>query len=444
MNFIPDNEEDIEQLKSFLNIKEINDLLDIDRKIYLKKFKSDKILNKGLSEKEILKEAHTLGDKNKITEYYIGAGIYHHYIPAVVDEISSRSEFYTSYTPYQPELSQGYLQAMFEYQSAVSRLTGMEISNSSLYDGATALVEAVNMAVHIKRKKEILIPLNINPHYKEVIETYNISNGYDLKYIAAKDGILDVEKLKNNITDKTSAVVIQNPNFFGIIENVKKISELVKGKDILLITIFYPISLGLLIRPGDYNTDIAVAEAQSLGLYPSFGGPLLGMIAVRKKYMRKLPGRIVGMSSDKAGRKGFVLTLQAREQHIRRDKALSNICSNQALCALRSLVYLSAMGDKGLENTAFINYKNAHEVSKYMTDKGIAQLKFKKDFFNEFVLEFKTEDELNKFRNYLKGNELIFGLHLKKYFKGYDNLLLVSVTEMNDINRLKELIDKYN
>lgn len=443
MRFIPDIKEDVEQIKTFLNIQEINDLLHIDQAIYLKDFNCQNIPQKGLSEKEIQRRAQLLSKKNRTNEYYMGGGIYHHYIPAVVDELSSRSEFYTAYTPYQPEISQGGLQALFEYQSAITRLTGMEISNSSLYDGATALVEAVNMAVNIKRKNEILIPYNINPHYLKVLKTYNISNRFCIKFIDTEKGLIDINDLKKKLSEETAAVVIQNPNFFGFIENVDEVSDCVKKNKSLLITSFYPISLGLLKNPGQYNTDIAVAEGQSLGLYPSFGGPLLGIIACRKEYMRKVPGRMVGMTEDKEGNPGFVLTLQAREQHIRRDKALSNICSNEALCALRAIIYLGSLGDQGLKDVAANSYHSAHKIADLLQEKKIAGLKYDSSFFNEFVVEFKDNNKLNKLREYLKQNSIIFGIPLEEYYKEMDNCLLVTATEMNDIDKLRDLLEKY-
>jgi len=441
MDFIPNSEKDFQAIKEVLEINDVKELLPISDKIYINKFESKNIPLKGFSEKEISEKAHNLASKNKIAEYYIGAGIYNHYIPAVVDELSSRSEFYTSYTPYQPEISQGYLQAMFEYQTIIARLTALDISNASLYDGATALVEACIMAKRINSKNEILISRNINPEYMKVLNTYNIANHFDLKFINIREGEIDIEHLKSNITENTSAIVIQNPNFFGITEDVINISKIAKESEILLITIFYPISLGILIPPGEYNTDIAIAEGQCLGNPPSFGGPGLGIIATKKDYIRKMPGRIVGLTKDIEGGTGFVLTLQAREQHIRREKATSNICSNQALCALRSLIYLSALGEDGFRNLAAVNLKLAHNLYQFIKEKEIAKLKFNKPFFNEFVLEFETEDKLDKFRNFLKSHNILFGIKLKDYFPEMNNCLLVTVTEMNNIEKFKEICD---
>lgn len=442
MKFIPDLEKDINAIKSELGISEIEELLDIPKEIYIKDFSSNYIPAKGLSEKSILEKAFSIESKNKDIEYYLGAGIYNHYIPAVVDQLSARSEFYTSYTPYQAEISQGYLQAMFEYQSVIARLTALEISNASLYDAATALVEACIMAKSIKSKNEILVADNINPEYIKVLCTYNIAKHFELKFIPSKDGAIDVQALKNAISNNTSAVVIQNPNFFGIIEDTAEIARTVKEINLLLITVFYPISLGILIPPGEYGTDIAVAEGQCLGNPPSFGGPGLGIIATKKEYIRKLPGRIVGLTKDTESNTGFVLTLQAREQHIRRQKASSNICSNHALCAFRSLIYLSALGDKGLKNLASINLKIAHNLSDLILSRKIAKLKFNKPFFNEFVLEFDTEEKLDKFRNRLKENNILFGLKLKNYYPDMHKSLLVTVTEQNNIERLTEVLNE--
>ncbi len=326
MYFIPDSKSSIQSLKKELKVEEINELIHIDESIYLKEFKSKLIPKQGLTEKELLDYAETITKKNNNIEYYLGAGIYHHYVPSVVDELSSRSEFYTAYTPYQPELSQGYLQAMFEFQSIIARLTSMDISNASLYDAATALVEACMIVKHTSNKNEFLIPNNINPHYLDVLRTYNASGQLKLKFFETLEGKINLSQLKELIHQDTSALVIQNPNFFGIIEEVQEIGQIIKEKNIQLITIFYPVSLGLLHKPGEYETDIAIGEGQSTGIYPSFGGPLLGLMATKQKYMRKLPGRLVGMTKDREGQDGFVLTLQAREQHIRRASATSNIC----------------------------------------------------------------------------------------------------------------------
>lgn len=444
MRFIPDSEDQIDSLKKELGISEVNELLHIDSRLYRKNFPSRAVPRKGLSEKETLREAASLDSKNRLTETCIGAGIYRHYIPAVVDELSSRSEFYTSYTPYQPELSQGYLQAMFEFQSAVARLTRMDVSNSSLYDGGTALAEACLMAGRITGKNRIILAGNINPRYLDVLGTYNISGRFHLEHSPFPDGSPDYVALERMIDRETAAVVVQNPDFFGIVHDMAGISAVVKKKNVLLIAVVYPVSLSVLRKPGDYGADIAVGEGQCLGMYPSFGGPLLGLVAVKNEAMRKLPGRLVGMTRDKEGRDGFVLTIQGREQHIRRSTATSNICSNQAHNALRCLIYLSALGDTGLSRAAGTSVRYAHEICDTVIKKKIARLKFKKPFFNEFVLEFPSPGALDRFRGFLKKNGVLFGVKLDGFFRAWEKELLVALTENNDAEKIRTLIKAYS
>jgi Glycine cleavage system protein P (pyridoxal-binding), N-terminal domain len=274
----------------------------------------------------------------------LGNGIYDRFIPPLVDEIIGRNEFLTSYTPYQPEISQGMLHSLFEYQSIISDLTEMDITNSSMYDGFTSLAEAVRMAYRINGKDEILIPENIYKSQLSIIKNYTA--GLNLNFIQygfGTDGLLDMEDLKVKVTSSTSAIIVENPNVFGLIdENAFHVSEI--KKDALLITYYDPVSLGLIMPPGEYGTDIAVAEGQQLGLHMNYGGPLLGLFSFKKEYVHRSPGRLIGLSKDSRRRKAFVMTLQAREQHIRRSKAMSNICSNQALLAIASLAYLSILG----------------------------------------------------------------------------------------------------
>ncbi len=442
MKFIPDNKKSTDEIKKFLKIVDINDIYDVPNEILKKEYIVKFINHIGLSEKEIQKYFSKIIDKNKNIEYYIGAGIYNHYIPAVVDEISSRSEFYTSYTPYQPEMSQGFLQAMFEFQSVIVKLSGMDVANASLYDGGTALVEAAYMCKNIKRKKKLILFDNINPLYLNVLNTYNIANKLDIKILHSKNGEIDLTELKNNLDDSVAGVVIQNPNFFGLFENsILKVKEIIQDK--LLITIFNPLSVGVIKSPGEYDSDIVIGEAQNLGIYPNYGGPLLGIIATRKQFMRKLPGRIVGMTVDKNNKKGFTLTLQAREQHIRREKAISNICSNEALCALRATIYTSALGEAGFKNLSALLVDRAHKTAERITEKKIARIKFSDNFFNEFVLEFENKSERDNFKNFLKENNIFFGLDLENFIPDMNNSLLVAVTETNDIDYLFEVIDKW-
>ncbi|MEM0155228.1 MAG: aminomethyl-transferring glycine dehydrogenase subunit GcvPA [Thermoplasmataceae archaeon] len=322
-------------------------------------------INKGISEFEVMKLAEEIGSANRGFDFanFMGCGIYDRIIPAAVDSIIGRSEFITSYTPYQAEFSQGMLQSLFEYQSLISDLMGMDMTNSSIYDGATALGEAVRMAHRINEKNEVLIPENIYRSKMDVIHSY--SSGLNLKFIKysfRKDtGCIDLDDLSSKITTNTSAIVCENPNSFGIIDpNVSRVQEI--KKDALLISYVDPISLGAIAPPGSYGADISVGEGQQLGIHRQLGGPLLGLFSFRKEYLRKSPGRIIGLTSDVNGKRSFVMTIQTREQHIRREKATSNICSNQALMALASAVYLSIVGSDGLRKIANVTISNAKKL----------------------------------------------------------------------------------
>jgi glycine dehydrogenase subunit 1 len=321
------------------------------------KLKKDLNIPDPLSEHELNKQMLTLVEQNFDSSWnlcFLGAGIYDHFIPSAVKHITSRQEFYTAYTPYQPEISQGILQSIFEYQTMISELTGMDAANASLYDGATALYEAALLAARYTDRKEVLVARSVNPEYRKVLYSGLKYSGITIKEIEflngtaqdKKSGTLDSGLLQAAINENTAAIVVQSPNFFGIIEDIKTISQKAKAADALLIAVCDPISLGILESPGALGADIAVGEAQPLGNPMNFGGPLLGYFAVKSPYIRRMPGRIAGQTTDSEGRRGFVLTLQAREQHIRREKATSNICTNQALCALTATVYLSLMGKK--------------------------------------------------------------------------------------------------
>jgi glycine dehydrogenase subunit 1 len=322
-------------------------------------------ISRGISEYEVVRLAEEIGSANTGYNYanFMGCGIYDRIIPSAVDSIIGRSEFITSYTPYQAEFSQGMLQSLFEYQSLISDLTGMDMTNSSIYDGATALGEAVRMAHRINEKTEILVPENIYRSKMDVIHSY--SSGLNLKFISysfdRNTGYLDLENLASKISANTSAIICENPNSFGIIDpNVLKVQE-IKG-DALLITYVDPVSLGVVVPPGSYGADISVSEGQQLGIHREFGGPLLGLFSFRKEYLRKSPGRIIGLTSDSKGKRAFVMTIQTREQHIRREKAMSNICTNQALMALASAVYLSVVGPEGLRKIASVTISQAKKL----------------------------------------------------------------------------------
>jgi glycine dehydrogenase subunit 1 len=359
MDFIPNTRLDEEELLKVVGASSIDELFkDIPEKIRLRRALD---LPPSLDEYSLISHMEGMAkDVQKGNVIFLGAGAYDHFIPTAVDHIISRSEFYTSYTPYQPELSQGTLQAMYEYQSAICELTAMDVANASMYDGGSALAEAAKMAAEATGRKKILIPKSLHTSYRGVVDTYLAHMGYILQEIEYRDGVMDLELIEEKVDDDTACLLLQQPNFFGSLEDALTISEIVHRSGALLVACVNPISLGLLQPPGEYGADIAVGEGQPLGLHLNFGGPYLGFMACSQKLVRRLPGRIVGKTLDTAGKEGFVLTLQTREQHIRREKATSNICSNSALCALAAVVYLSLVGKEGLREVATTSLQKAH------------------------------------------------------------------------------------
>ena len=346
-------------------------------------------LPKALTEQELTAHIHALAAKNKPLKNFIGAGMYEHFIPAAVPALSSRGEFLTAYTPYQAEASQGTLQTIYEFQSCLCALMDMDVATASHYDGATAAAEAVLACLRITGRTEIIISSALHPHYKQVLTTYvcHLPGVKVAEAPLAADGTLDLEALKAKLTDKTAVFLLPTPNFFGCLERANEISALVHNVGALLVALVNPISLGVVQTPGSYNADFAVAEGQPLGNAVNFGGPGLGIMTAKKMYMRQLPGRIVGIAKDKDGKRSFVLTLQAREQHIRREKASSNICSNEALCALNAVIYLTLLGPKGLKEVAELNLERAHELAALISEVPGFKLKYSAPFFNEFVVE---------------------------------------------------------
>ncbi len=386
-------------------------------------------LPNGLAEQQVRNNLAELAGKNSINlTLFLGGGFYDHFIPSAVYAIISRSEFYTAYTPYQPELSQGTLQAIYEYQSIICRLTGMEVSNASMYDGGTAMYEAMMMALRITGRGKIIIDDSVNPIYRFMIQSYSRNLNISLEQTHSADGQANRDQILKKLDDKTAAVILQNPNFFGCIDDFSDIAEAAHKKGALLIVSCYPIALGILKTPGTMGADIVTGEGQSLGMPMSFGGPYLGFMATKKEYVRKMPGRISGLTKDRNGKRAFVLTLQAREQHIRREKATSNICSNEALCALTALVYLSLLGKEGLHKTAQLCADKASYAYQRLTAIPKVKPHFKsKWFFNEFVLD--LPHDAGEVIGKLIEKGFAAGFPLSRYYKDMNNSILICVTE---------------
>ncbi|MGD9569744.1 MAG: aminomethyl-transferring glycine dehydrogenase subunit GcvPA [Sedimentibacter sp.] len=390
------------------------------------------------SEMELVKNIKELSNKNlNLDEYtcFLGAGAYDHFIPAAIDQLISRQEFYTAYTPYQPEISQGTLQVIFEYQTMISELTGLPVVNASMYDGATAMTEAAIMACESTKRTEIIIASTVHPEYRQVLNTYAQFRNITVVELGYKDGQVDLEKLKNKLSKNTAAIIVQSPNFFGIIEDIAAMKDMIHDNKSLLVVCADPISLALLKSPGELGADIAVGDGQALGNSLSFGGPYLGFMAVTEKLMRKMPGRIVGETVDKEGNRGFVLTLQTREQHIRREKATSNICSNQALNALIATIYLTIMGKEGLKEAALLCLKKSHYAYDELIKAGKFSPVFTKPFFKEFIV--KSNKPVNELNSKLLESNIIGGYDAERNYPELKDCWLVAVTE----KRTKEEID---
>ncbi len=391
----------------------------------------------GLSEFAVRRKLEALAKKDAADLIcFVGGGFYDHFIPAAVDALAGRSEFYTAYTPYQPEMSQGFLQAMYEYQSALCRLTDMEVANASLYDGGTALCEAVTMAIRITRRRTVIIDGCVSPIYRKMIECYTTNLDIELVTVDPSDGRTNREEMEKHLDDRTAAVMLQNPNFFGVVDDFTDVVEAAHRVGAVAVASVYPISLAILRTPGRMGFDIVTGEGQSLGLPLSFGGPYLGFMASRKKYVRKMPGRIIGATRDSQGRRGFVMTLQAREQHIRREKATSNICSNEALCALRAIIYLSLLGKQGLKRVATMCAAKARYARQRLTQIPGVKLFCTAPTFNEFALKLPVANAAETV-NQLIEKGFAAGFPLGRYYPDRRDSLLVSVTE----KRTKEEID---
>lgn len=411
------------------------------------RLKRDLSLPLPLAEPELIRRFQGMAAKNSAANAlsFLGAGAYPHFIPSVVDYLSSRGEFISPYTPYQPEVSQGTLQIIFEYQTLICQLTGLEIANASLYEGASAAAEAVLMAHRLKNKPKILVAGTVHPQYRDVIRTYVRHLPVDLVELAYDEtGGVDFAGLEREIDSATAAIVCQSPNFFGVVENLDRVGRAARAHQALFIVLVAEAaSLGILRSPGASGADIVAGEGQSFGLPLGFGGPYLGFMSCRKDFIRQFPGRIAGETRDSEGTRGYVLTLSTREQHIRREKATSNICSNQAWCALRATIYLETLGRDGLRAMAFQNIQKARYALDRLSAIPGVRRKFSGAVFNEFVLDFGGRwAEVN---GYLRRNEVLGGIGLAPYFPALKNCALVCVTETHrkeDIDRLTALVEE--
>ena len=441
MGYIPNTPDDMREMLASLGLKNIDELIaKAIPKDLLRKTPLD--LPEPLSEYEALAEASSLAedcaDSNTMV-CFMGAGAYDHYIPAIVHHITSRPEFYTAYTPYQAEVSQGTLHAIFEFQSLIANLTAMDVANASMYDGASALAEAALLALSHTNRKKIIVGAHLHPNYLAVLKTYLHPSGAEIILAPAKGGITDIEAPSKMVDANTAAVIVQNPNFVGCIEDGFAFKKTVEGKGALLIACVDPISLGMLTPPGKYGADIAVGEGQSMGIPLGFGGPYLGFFAAREEFVRRMPGRLIGASSDDNGTRGFVMTLQTREQHIRRDKATSNICTNEALCALAASVYLAIVGEQGLNHIANLCYQKAHYLAEKIEKEGFGKVVHKDPFFNEFLVEIKGDAESFVEKMALEG--FLAGVPMSKLYPENKNQLLIAVTEKRSIEEMDDFVE---
>ena len=428
MSFVPHTEEDRARMLRSLGLSNVDQLFE-EVRAALPPSQVPEI--PASSESELsheLWEIARLNGRPDRTACFRGAGAYEHYIPAAIPHLLSRGEFFTAYTPYQAEISQGTLQAMYEFQTMVCELLGLDVANASMYDGASALAEAALMAMRVTRKRRLLVTSALHPHWLQVLRTYTANVDADIVQIPTRDGITSPDGVAALLDEDTAVVIIQNPNVFGLIEPMRQVGSLLADRPALFIAAAYPIALGLLATPGEAGADIAVAEGQPLGIPLSFGGPYLGLLATRMEHVRQMPGRISGVSCDASGRRGYVLTLQAREQHIRRERATSNICSNQALCALAATVYLALMGPVGFRTAAERSFAAAHELARKLAALPGCSLAFDAPFFNEFVLDLPMPAE--DVERALWSHDIISGLPLGRWWPERRNQMLFCATEI--------------
>jgi glycine dehydrogenase subunit 1 len=445
MSYIPNTQEDQQTMLDKLGVSSLEALLTpVPENVRLRRLLD---LPPALAEPDLKRVLYAMATKNKnldSTISFLGAGTYDHAIPSLVSHLQRRSEFVTSYTPYQPEVSQGMLQAIYEFQTMVCQITGLDIANASLYDGATALIEAVLLAIGPGGRGEVVISEGVDPQYRRVLHTYAHARGFQVKQVPVHDGITSIEDMDSAVTSTTSAVVIQQPNFFGCIEDMHAIEPIAhRGKAVFVATITEPASLGVLASPGDYGADIAVGELMSFGNPMSYGGPALGFMAAKNKYMRLLPGRLVGQTVEEGGQKqtGYVLTLQTREQHIRRERATSNICTNQSLLAVGATIYLAALGKQGFRELGELCLQKSHYAFRQITALPGYKAAFGVPFFDEFVITAPVSAQ--NLQRHVEQAGIIGGYALGNSYAYMPNDILFCVTETStkeDIDYLVKVL----
>jgi glycine dehydrogenase subunit 1 len=431
MPYIPHTDRDREEMLAAIGVGSVEELLEAvpEGRRYPRLE-----LGRALSEPEVLRLMMRLSERNRDVDHsisFMGAGAYNHYIPAAVSRITGRSEFYTAYTPYQAEVSQGTLQSIYEFQTMIANLMGMDVANASMYDGATAAAEGALLAVHFTRRKKVLVSRSFHPEWLRVLRTYTSGMGLEIQVVGdeGEPWKLDVQQAREALDDRTAALLVQYPNFFGHIEDVRALADAAHEAGALLVVSAYPIALGLLKSPGELGADIATGEGQPLGTELNYGGPYLGLFATRDKYVRYMPGRLVGATKDLEGNKGYVLTLQTREQHIRREKATSNICTNEALNALAATVYLSLMGRRGLPEVARLCLNNAHYLAEGIGGLPGWEVVTPETFFNEFVV--RCPVPAAEVVSRLLEQDILAGVPLDRFMPAHADKLLVCATEMN-------------
>ena len=437
MPYIPHTEAEVRQMLDRVGVKTLDDLFaDIAPSMRPQSFN----LPGPRSEMDVCAHLERLAGRNRTDLVsFLGAGFYNHHVPKAVDGLSSRSEFYTAYTPYQPESSQGTLQAIFEYQTAVTRLLDMDCANASVYDGGSALFEAMLMAVRHTKRSKLVMDEAVNPIWRIMVASYSANLKVELVTVPQKAGRSDLAALKAAIDGQCAAVVVQNPNFFGAIEDFTELFAHAKAQKALSVISVYPVMQAVIKTPGEMGADVAVADGQSLGMPLSFGGPYLGIMTCRKELIRQFPGRIAGRTVDVDGKTGYVLTLQAREQHIRRAKATSNICSNQALCALRSLIHMSLLGPQGLTRVALLGMERVREVVARLTALPGVSLLHDAPFGNEVALRLPVPAAALVDKLAQRG--CVPGFPVGRYYKDMDNVLLLACTEKNTPEQVDMLVE---